>query len=83
MPTHHSDISMPMDHDGHGKAPLRPDHHDFCPRAAAAHLASVPDVPQLMLPTFHAFMAFTDRSYAAVIAARFTPQSPRAPPVNV
>ncbi len=43
-------------------------------------LASVPDMPQLTLPTFHAFAAATDRVYATTVAARFTPQSPRAPP---
>jgi hypothetical protein len=54
--------------------------HGECPFAAAPHLASVPDVPQLILPAFHAFAATTDRSYAGVVAAHFTPQSPRAPP---
>lgn len=57
--------------------------HEGCPFAAAPHLASVPDVPQLILPTFHAFAAATDRAYAATLAARFTPQSPRAPPYFV
>lgn len=54
--------------------------HEECPFAAAPHLASVPDAPQLILPVFHAFAATTDRSYAATVAAHFTPQSPRAPP---
>lgn len=54
--------------------------HEECPFAAAPHLASVPDVPRLILPTFHAFAAATDRAYAATVTARFTPQSPRAPP---
>jgi hypothetical protein len=54
--------------------------HEECPFAAAPHLASVPDMPQLTLPTFHAFAAATDRVYATTVAARFTPQSPRAPP---
>lgn len=54
--------------------------HEECPFAAAPHLASTPDVPRLILPTFHAFAAATDRAYAAIVAARFTPGSPRAPP---
>jgi len=51
-----------------------------CPFAAAPHLASVPELPQLALPAFHAFAASIDRATATAIAARFTPQSPRAPP---
>src|SRR5438552_14173905 len=53
-----------------------------CPFAAAPHLASVPDVPNLVLPAFHAFAAQTDSVYAASLSARLTPQSPRAPPLN-
>lgn len=56
--------------------------HDECPFAAAPHLAAVPDVPSLTAPSFHAFAAATDASYAATIDARFTPQAPRAPPLN-
>ena len=51
-----------------------------CPFAAAPHLASAPATPQLALPAFHAFAAETDRIYAGSVSARFTPQSPRAPP---
>jgi hypothetical protein len=51
-----------------------------CPFAAAPHLASAPEGPHLALPAFHAFVAASDRASAAIIAARFTPQSPRAPP---
>jgi hypothetical protein len=51
-----------------------------CPFAAAPHLASTPDAPKLVLPAFHAFAAATDRAYAITVSARFTPQSPRAPP---
>jgi len=66
------------------KAPAEKNaHHDICPFAAAPHLASVPDLPQLTLPAFHAFAAATDQSYAAALAARFSPGSPRAPPLNV
>jgi len=54
--------------------------HEECPFAAAPHLASVPDMPRLILPAFHAFAAATDRGYAAAVASHFTPQSPRAPP---
>src|ERR1041385_8170259 len=63
------------------KAPAEKDaHHDICPFAAAPHLASAPALPQLILPAFHAFAAATDRDYAAMVAARFSPGSPRAPP---
>ncbi len=54
--------------------------HEECPFAAAPHLASTPDVPHLTAPSMHAFTAATDRAYAATIAARFAPGSPRAPP---
>jgi hypothetical protein len=54
-----------------------------CPFAAAPHLASAPHAPHVALPAFHAFVAATDRATATTIAARFTPQSPRAPPVFV
>lgn len=65
------------------KAPTEKNvHHDICPFAAAPHLASVPDLPQLTLPAFHSFAAATDKSYAATITARFSPGSPRAPPLN-
>ena len=70
-------------HDG---APGHPDGkiaHEECPFAAASQLASALDLPQLTLPAFHAFAAATDRAYAARVAARFTPQSPRAPPALV
>lgn len=54
--------------------------HEECPFAAAPHLASVPDVPQLILPGIHAFAAAADHAYAVTVAAHFTPGSPRAPP---
>ena len=57
--------------------------HEECPFGAAPHLASAPAGPQVALPAFHAFVAATDRSIAATIAARITPQSPRAPPAFV
>ena len=65
------------------KAPAEKNiHHDICPFAAAPHLASVPDLPQLTLPAFHTFAAATGQRYAATLAARFAPGSPRAPPLN-
>jgi len=51
-----------------------------CPFAAAPHFAATPDTPKLALPAFHAFVAETDRAYAAMVSARFTPGAPRAPP---
>jgi|SRR3954467_6711670 hypothetical protein len=54
--------------------------HEECAFAAAASLAAAPDGPLFTLPGFHAFAAAIDRSLAATIAARFTPQSPRGPP---
>jgi hypothetical protein len=54
--------------------------HDQCPFAAAPHLASVPDLPSLTAPSFHAFTAAMDATYAVTIAARFTPHAPRGPP---
>jgi len=74
--------SVGVQNNDHGKAPARDAHHDACPFAAAPHLASVPDLPQLTLPSFHALVAATDRVYAAAVSARFTPPSPRAPPLN-
>ncbi len=69
-------------HDGTPDKDSGHNSHEECPFAAAPHLAATPDVPQLTLPAFHAFAAATDRRYAAAITARFTPQSPRAPPLN-
>lgn len=65
-----------------------PDHsnnktdHQECPFAAAAHLATPPQTVALALPARHAFAAETDQARAALIAARFTPGAPRAPPLN-
>ncbi len=67
-------------HDG---APEKKDsRQQECPFAAASQMAAAPDAAQIALPAFHAFAAQTDRAYAATVAARFTPQSPRAPPLN-
>jgi hypothetical protein len=67
-------------HDGDQKP--APAAHEECAFAAAPHLAAAPQAPALALPAFHAVVAETDRGLAASIAARFTPQSPRAPPLN-
>lgn len=56
--------------------------HDICPFSATPQLASTPDTPQLTQPALHAVIAATDSHYAATILARFSPQSPRAPPLN-
>ncbi|HWA69230.1 MAG TPA: hypothetical protein VG821_05280 [Rhizomicrobium sp.] len=61
---------------GHDKAS-----HEECP-FAATQMAAAPETPRITLPVFHAFIASMDRARAAAIAARFTPQSPRAPPLN-
>ena len=82
MSMHHSDADGPADHSDHGKAPAQHGRHDICPFAAAPHLASVPDLIQFALPAVHAFAAATDQGYVRSIWARFTPQSPRAPPLN-
>ena len=83
MPMQEGDANSPMDHSGHDKAPAQHGRHDVCPFSAAPHLASVPELPQLALPAVHAFAAAKDEGYAHSIWARFTPQSPRAPPLNV
>ena len=69
-------------HDGDRKAPAQTTHEE-CAFAAAAPLAATPDAPHLALPAFHAFAAAVDRGEAAQIAARFAPQSARAPPASV
>jgi hypothetical protein len=67
-------------HDGDQK-PAQPSHQE-CAFAAAPHLATAPEAPALILPALHAFVAASDHSLALRIAARFTPQSPRAPPLS-
>jgi hypothetical protein len=68
---------------GHDGGADHQNSHEECPFAAAPHLASTPDMPQIALPPVHAAAAVFDGHRAALIAARFTPQSPRAPPRNV
>ena len=75
-------LSPVIHHDGDQKAPAQTAHEE-CAFAAAAPLAAAPDAPYLALPAVHAFAAAIDRGLATQIAARFTPQSPRAPPVLV
>jgi hypothetical protein len=67
-------------HDGDQKSPQAA--HEECAFAAAAPLGAAPDAPLLTLPAFHAAAAAIDRGTAVSIAARFAPQSPRAPPLN-
>jgi len=66
----------------HPDAPARDMASEECAYGAAPHVAFVPDAPVLTAPAVHAHTAKTDRVYAAAIVARFTPQSPRAPPLN-
>jgi hypothetical protein len=54
--------------------------HEECPFAAASVMAAAPDAPHIALPIVHAFIARIDSAHAQQIAARFTSQSPRAPP---
>ncbi|HEU0162427.1 MAG TPA: hypothetical protein VFQ69_08505, partial [Rhizomicrobium sp.] len=65
------------------EAPVQKDSHEKpCAFLGAPQLAAAPDAPALALPAIHAFAADTDRVLAARIAARFQPNSPRAPPRN-
>ena len=57
-------------------------HHQDCAFAHAAHLATPPHPSAFALPVAHAFLAAVDRSRADAISARFSPGSPRAPPLN-
>jgi hypothetical protein len=66
----------------HDKTPADAARHEVCTFAAQPQLASVPDAPHLTAPSLHAFAARTDRAYAAIVAAHFSPNSPRAPPLN-
>ena len=63
-------------HDGSGQSSS----HEECPFAAAPHLASAPEAVHFAFPAVHEATAITDSHRAVLIAARFTPQSPRAPP---
>lgn len=74
---HYDGGQKPSDNDKHQAA------RQDCAFAAAAQLAAAPDAIQLALPAFHAFAALTDAGRAATIAARFSPGSPRAPPLTV
>ena len=68
-------------HDG-GK-PTDPGTHEECAFAGGTTFATAPEAPHIALPAFHAFAARSDGARAAVIAARFSPGSPRAPPLTV
>lgn len=67
----------------HPDAPVKNAPSEDCAFAAPAHAGFVPDAPVLTAPAVHAAEAKTDTLRAAVIAARFSPGSPRAPPLNV
>ena len=73
---HYDGGSKPSDNDKHQAA------HQDCAFAAAGTLAAAPDAPYIALPAFHAFSARSDDARAALIASRFSPGSPRAPPLN-
>ena len=66
----------------HPDAPAKDMASEECAFGAAPHVAFVPEAPVLTAPKGHAFTAKTDRIYAATIVARFSPASPRAPPLN-
>jgi Protein of unknown function (DUF2946) len=70
----------------HDTAPGHSDQHqtqgEECPFAASSVMAAAPDAPHIALPATHAFIARIDQAHAAIIAARFTPGAPRAPPLN-
>lgn len=77
-------LSPVIHHDGGQKAPdQHQTAHEECAFAAAAQLAAAPEQPHIALPAFHAFAARSDDARAATIAARFSPASPRAPPLTV
>ena len=67
----------------HPDAPMKNAPSEECAFATSAHAGFVPDAPVLTAPAVHAAEAKTDTLRAAVIAARFSPGSPRAPPLNV
>lgn len=73
---HHDSADGKTSHDGQAQ-------QQECPFAASVHSAPAPAAPALALPALHAFIARIDRGHAAVIAARFSPASPRAPPARV
>jgi Protein of unknown function (DUF2946) len=74
-------VDGPVQHAPDGRKPADDGRqHEACPFAATPHLASTPDAPQVALPPVHEAAAVTNTLRAAAIAARFTPQSPRAPP---
>ena len=76
-------LSPVIHHDGGQKHDDQQTAHQDCAFAAAAQLAAAPPAPHLALPASRAFAARSDDARAAVIAARFSPGSPRAPPLTV
>ena len=59
-------------------------HQQACPFGAAPHVATASNVVALLLPSQIAdFAAHRSHERVAADLARYTPQSPRAPPVTV
>ena len=82
MPAAHGLTICSMDAGTHqpGARTTGKDHnsHEECPFAAAPHLASAPDAPQLTLPSFHAFAAAPTAPMPRP-SRRASPRSPPAP----
>ena len=78
------DMSMPMPMDIHGGPSGRHDqqqNNETCPFAAAPHLAAASSWAPILAPEL-TYVASSPLilTYAAAGAARYSPQSPRAPP---
>ena len=58
------------------------DHHQDCAFAHAAQLTTPPQTAALALPEVHTFFAAVDTPRVSAMAARFSPSSPRAPPLK-
>ncbi len=64
----------------HGK-PGQPDQaHQLCAFAGAAQAADLAGAPRIALPSVQSVSQTATLSSARIIAARFTPYPPRAPP---
>jgi hypothetical protein len=76
-------MDMSMDHGSSGKHAMD-GHQQACPFGAAPHVATSSNVVALLLPSQIAdFAAHRSHERVAADLARYTPQSPRAPPVLV
>jgi len=82
-----SKMDMPgMDHGSSGKHSQHSmdGHQQACPFGAAPHVATGSNVLAFLLPSQIAgFAAHHSQERAAADIARYTPQSPRAPPIAV